>query len=363
MEVLHEPPKASSFTPLAEHQSTTPASFYSGPPVLHYYSDRSKLLVLEHEVESISAFTPLLQRATSVTSQPHSNGAGEANGHDAADTQPQPQPPSTQKVLDDVDVWVTSDKLFLFSPTANAGLSIPYPSISLHAIQSLPVPQPSSGPGSSTNAPVQGQGVYMQLISSSEEQADDDELDSISLTIIPTASGPPQTQPGDDNVDPDADPIAAEDKPLQTPIMAMFTALSNCSNLHPDPVDPGDEEDQDDPSQSRLFQAGLAFPGASDGGLPPAMPGSGGWITAENMHEFVDEDGNWIENENEGDEPRAEDIAQDDRLSLGPGAGTVRSREEEGDGHADGEAGDGAEETKWQRTSLDIRPPYHGKAQ
>jgi len=336
MDVLHEPPKASSFTPLAEHQSTTPASFYSGPPVLHYYSDRSKLIVLEHEVESISAFTPLLQHATSA-SQPHSNA--ETNGHDADS---QPQAPSTQKVLDDVDVWVTSDKLFLFSPSANTGLSIPYPSISLHAIQSLPVPQPSAG--SSTNAPVQGQGVYMQLISSSEEEADD-EPDSISLTIIPTASGPPETQAQSaEDVDPDTDPIAAEDKPLQTPIMAMFTALSNCSNLHPDPVDPGDEDQ--DPSQSRLFQAGLAFPGASDGGLPPAMPGSGGWITAENMHEFLDEQGNWIENE--GDEDEAEEGAQDD--GLGPGAGTVRPREE-GDGPADGEAGDGAEETKWQRTS------------
>ncbi len=338
MEVLHEPPKASSFTPLAEHQSTTPASFYSGPPVLHYYSDRSKLIVLEDEVESISAFTPLLQHATSA-SQPHSN-AGESNGH-AADTPP--QAPSTQKVLDDVDVWVTSDKLFLFSPTANAGLSIPYPSISLHAIQSLPVPQPS---GSSTNAPVQGQGVYMQLVSSSEEEADD-EPDSISLTIIPTASGPPDTQTqtqSADDVEPDTDAIAAEDKPLQTPIMAMFTALSNYSNLHHDPVDAGDEDQ--DPSQSRLFQAGLAFPGASDGALPPAMPGSGGWITAENIHEFLDEEGNWIQNE--GDEEEAEEGAQDD--GLGPGAGTVRPREE-GNGHGDGEAGDGAEDTKWQRTS------------
>ena len=36
------------------------------------------------------------------------------------------------------------------------------------------------------------------------------------------------------------------------------------------------------------------FTGSADGGLPPPMPGSSGWITAENVHEYFDEDGNWI---------------------------------------------------------------------
>ena len=179
----------------------------------------------------------------------------------------------------------------------------------------------------------------MQLISSTEApDAEDTEPESVSVTIIPTASAPPPTATADD-------PTIAEDRQEQTPVVAMFNALSNCSNLHPDPVEPGDEEDG---GGSRLFQAGLAFPGTSDGGLPPAMPGSGGWITAENMHEFVDEDGNWIEGREEEDD--AEDEAEAER--LGPGAGTVRTRGEEdgGDGGA-GEDGDGEDETKWQRTS------------
>ncbi|KAI1615296.1 regulator of volume decrease after cellular swelling-domain-containing protein [Exophiala viscosa] len=308
MEVLREPPKTTSFVSLAEHQSRTPASFYEGPPVLHYYSDRSKLIILESEIDSAAAFAPLLEKATS---QSQVNGS-ETNGDSEAHRK--------GKVVEDIDVWVTSDKLFLFSDAASAGIAIPYPSISLHAIQSLP--QPSIG---------EQQGLYMQLITSTDAPQDEDiEPESISVTIIPTASAPPETANEND---------PAEDKPEQTPVQAMFTALSNCSNLHPDPIDPGDEEDG---GASRLFQSGLAFPGASDGGLPPAMPGSGGWITAENMHEFVDENGNFIDNEEE------EEGGQDESENLGPGAGTVRPREDE---HEDGNGGDLSEDTKWQRTS------------
>jgi nucleotide-sensitive chloride channel 1A len=211
-------------------------------------------------------------------------------------------------------------KLFLYSNTALAGVSIPYPSISLHAIQSLP--EPSVG---------EQQGVYMQLESSKEPSgAEDLEPESISVTVIPTAAAPPAVATEND---------PAEDKPEQTPVQAMFTALSNCSNLHPDPADP-EEEEYD--GGSRLIQAGLAFPGAADGGLPPAMPGSGGWITAENMHEFVDEDGNWIENENENDD------AEETGEPLGPGAGSIRTRE---DGAAAGDNDAQVDETKWRRTS------------
>ena len=55
-------------------------------------------------------------------------------------------------------------------------------------------------------------------------------------------------------------------------------------------------------------------------GLPPPVPGSGGWITAENVGEFFDEEGGWR------------------------GAGRVRGREEGEEGEGDGE------ETKWRRT-------------
>jgi len=66
------------------------------------------------------------------------------------------------------------------------------------------------------------------------------------------------------------------------------------------------------------------------------MPGSGGWITAENVSEYFDEEGNW----------------RGAREGLGEGAGSVRRREED-DGEVNGHGGveemEG-EETKWRRT-------------
>ena len=66
------------------------------------------------------------------------------------------------------------------------------------------------------------------------------------------------------------------------------------------------------------------------------MPGSGGWITAENMDQYFDGEGNWIGGDDDEDE-------KNEGETLGPGAGTVRTREE-GDE-------DTTDETKWQRTS------------
>lgn len=172
----------------------------------------------------------------------------------------------------------------------------------------------------------------MQLMASTDVamqncgDEEDIEPESISLTIVPTASAPPQAA--------GSDALEIEAEPEQTPAQALFNALSNCSNLHPDPVEDDDESAQG----SRLIQAGLAIPlGGEDTGLPPPMPGSGGWITAENMHEFVDENGNWIEGAGDEDEEDA---------PLGPGAGTVRPRDEDDDGDVpiDGD------ESKWQRT-------------
>ncbi|KIW79736.1 hypothetical protein Z517_06350 [Fonsecaea pedrosoi CBS 271.37] len=334
MEILREPPKASSFVPLIEHQSATPASFYNGPPVLHYYSDRSKLIVLEHEARSVPAFAPLLQHLGS-QEQPQQTGANGAESNGDSEAR------GKQKVVENVDVWVTSDKLFLYSNDANAGLSIPYPSISLHAIQSLPQPSPS-----------EQQGLYMQVVSfpSSEMAAQDEdaEPDSISVTVIPTASAPPQVASTGSGTAEDG--LEGEDKPEQTPVVAMFNALSTCSNLHPDPVE---DEEEGDEGGSRLFRAGLAFPGSTDGGLPPAMPGSGGWITAENMHEYFDEEGNWIggDDQEEADEERGDQDGPGADEPLGPGAGTVRPRQDTEQGNGDASGAKDAEETKWRRTS------------
>jgi chloride channel, nucleotide-sensitive, 1A len=246
-------------------------------------------------------------------------------------------------------------KLYLFSAAASAGLSIPYPTISLHAIQTLPADTPSASAASPPS-----QGVYMQLttLSGGDDQVmgdgdgaeddDDFEPESLALTIVPSALGAPSSafsqQPAaeDDDHNNDGDEPPQPDQQPQTPAQALFTALSACSNLHPDPIQDGDQADDDDGTgQSRLIQSGLAIPlggagGGGDDGLPPPMPGSGGWITAENMHEFVDAEGNFLPD----DEMEGEENGEGEAEALGPGAGTVRARDF---GEQDGDA-------KWQRT-------------
>ena len=212
-----------------------------------------------------------------------------------------------------------SRNLLLYSPSAEIGLSIPYPTIALHAIQSLPAPPTS-----------EQQGLHMQLlsnISNTEAGDEDDEADSISFTIIPQNDAPPPLA----ITDPDNH---TDDHSPQPPTLAMFTALSNCSNLHPDLANDDQVATLQD---SALFQAGMIMPGDTSGGLPPPMPGSGGWITEENMGEYFDEQGNWIGGDNAEEEQ-----------ALGAGAGTIRPRGEDEDDAAEGNGA--TDESKWRRT-------------
>lgn len=130
----------------------------------------------------------------------------------------------------------------------------------------------------------------------------DDDFNTVDLTIIPP---PSETTPS----------LASQ----------LYEAIASCSNLHPDPNDDG-EDDEDE--YDRIVFEGAAehealegfsgvLRGAAGGGLPPPMPGSGGWITADNVHEYFDEDGNWIGNGGEAEE-------------LGEGAGRTRTRDELG---------------------------------
>ena len=226
-------------------------------------------------------------------------------------------------------------KFLLYAPTTSTGLSITYPSISLHAIQRLKLPSPSSDSE-------EVQGLYMQIANptpAGSASNDDEEEESITMTIVPpttpigTAQDQDQTQTQTDGETGAAEPESATQK--------LYAAVSACSNLHPDPVLPGDEEYGDyDDEEGEGEGEGQEPVLQLQPGMPPPMPGSSGWITAENMHEFFDEEGNWIAG---GEEPT---------LPLGPGAGTVRQREgeegQEGQGEGVNEGQD--DETKWQRT-------------
>jgi nucleotide-sensitive chloride channel 1A len=133
-------------------------------------------------------------------------------------------------------------------------------------------------------------------------------------------------------------------------VQTLFAAVSTCSNLHPDPISQDDEEMDEYGTDRIMFEGNVGYEGisglpgvargASDGGLPPPFPGSGGWITAENVGEYFDAEGNWLGNGDENEE------------ALGEGAGAVRGRNEAGDlaTGVNGHQEDGEEVHKRQRT-------------
>lgn len=147
-------------------------------------------------------------------------------------------------------------------------------------------------------------------------------MDTVELTLIPQSN--PTTA--------DASEAAV------TEAKKLYQAISDCSDLNPDPVDQ-DDEDMEDAAERIVFEGDYqpvegyegVYAGNAGGGLPPPIPGSGGWITAENMHEFFDADGNWIGGGNAtviGDE---EEGVSDE---LGGGAGVVHGRDEEETGES-----------------------------
>lgn len=198
-------------------------------------------------------------------------------------------------LVKDVEVWVNSEyalphlhlytisltshsrNLILFQNTPKpTGVSIPYPSIALHGI-------------------TKKNGVEALLMNLSLNDAEtvnaDEDIDVLEIIILP--------------------PTHDTEAP-QNCIQEIFGAMNTCADLHPDADD--DEEGEQD----------LTAPGAT------------GWITAENMDEYLDENGNFVGTVIGGEE-------------LGPGAGTVRQRDgdEEEESATNGVNG---HEEKYQRT-------------
>ena len=138
--------------------------------------------------------------------------------------------------------------------------------------------------------------MYLQLnLHDPETINSDDEIQTVDLTIIPS-----------DVSYPTAEEITSSSE-SPSPGSLLFDALSACANLHPDPASPGSD------------------------GEPEIAPGTGGWITAENMSDFLDADGNFV-----------------GISSLGPGAGVIHAREEETE---EVNGADETKDTKWQRSS------------
>ena len=169
--------------------------------------------------------------------------------------------------------------------------------------------------------------MNLELADPNAVSDEDEDMDVIELTLIPS--------------------LSTSDSGTSA-IQTLFEAVSNCSNLHPDPGFQDDEEMADGGADSRIvFEGSVGYEGisglpgvvqgAADGGLPPPFPGSGGWITAENVSEYFDADGNWIGENSDGP-------------TLGEGAGRVRASDEVEDGGANGHGVPDSEDNKRART-------------
>lgn len=218
----------------------------------------------------------------------------------------------------------------MFNTKTSVGLEIPYPVIALHAMQHKtdPAADDAASNGEANKAPC----VLLQL-DLSDGGDDDETFDTIQLTLVPPATSTDLSSP------------AQEGSVVKTEQEKLFDAITACQNLHPDPVDEEDEEDEDDDYADRIvFESAVdgsaegieglpgVFRGSATGDLPPPMPGSTGWITAENVGEYFDADGNWIGGGN--------DEAEEDGDELGAGAGRVRAREEINGHEANGDEGE-----------------------
>ncbi|KAK4099555.1 glycosyltransferase family 31 protein [Parathielavia hyrcaniae] len=273
VEKVRSPFALSDYVPLSEHQEQTPDSFYDGKPVLHYHATSAKAWIPGSQLGKLPFFP------ADLSSEPTAPENSALNGQ-------------TEETIEQrVDLFVNSRNLSIFCPSAECGVSIPYQQISIHAVKTL----------RSSTSDQTFPSVYLQL-ELAEGGAGDDDFDTVELTLIPNL------QPSSGSTAQSEGGPAPTRKPEAT---QLFEAISECSNLNPDPVQDGDDDDGEDEDGAQVIFEGDheaiqgftgVFAGASDGGLPPAMPGSGGWITAENVHEFFDEEGNWIGGNEEGGE-------------------------------------------------------------
>ncbi|KAI7374894.1 hypothetical protein KC336_g20105, partial [Hortaea werneckii] len=271
-------PQVEDFTPLDQHQEQTPQSFFAAKPVLHLQSPRATVAISKEDADKNADFGHL--------------GSREEEADSIS--------------FKDIDVWVTSRYLILWSPVAEKGLRIPYPTITIHAQE--------------------GQAVLLELNLSDSNTADED-LEFIQLRIFPTA-----TSGGFEA------PAAAVDAGVNghangnsdaAPVKVLYDAISACQELNPDPNPEGDEDEE----------GGM-------GGFDETAPGATGWITSENMADFMDEDGNFRMPEDATVIGGEEDGEEEGADGLGAGAGRRRAANE-----VDAEDGAAQDETKWQRTS------------
>ncbi|KAI6912545.1 hypothetical protein KC318_g1530 [Hortaea werneckii] len=274
-ETVTRKPQVEDFTPLDQHQEQTPQSFFAAKPVLHLQSPRATVAISKEDAEKNADFGHLGSRE-------------EEEGGSIS--------------FKDIDVWVTSRYLILWSTAAEKGLRIPYPTITIHAQE--------------------GQAVLLELNLSDSNTADED-LEFIQLRIFPTTTSGGSKAPESAGVN-----GHASGNSDAAPVKVLYDAISACQELNPDPNPEGDDDEE-----------------GGVGGFDETAPGATGWITSENMADFMDEDGNFKMPEGATVIGGEDDAAEEEADGLGAGAGRRRAANE-----VDAEDGAAQDETKWQRT-------------
>jgi len=323
--ILSSAPDTTSFTPLSEHQSSTPATFFGAKPVLHASFTNADVLLSPRDLKSWGHWREVFSTPSS-SRQTAANGT---NGTSPDTHQGEDDTIENKLVYTSISSFITSDSVILFSSATlpSKAISIPYPSISLHATQRINAPSehayssPSQEQDGSSQT--QKQALYLQLDIGdpfTRNPADDeDEGQTVEMLIVPSTSTDSNTTEAD---------VTNTSQTPQTQadlVKQIFESISRCADLHPDLANPDSDEDMDDGEGGRA--GGLAALLAGGGG----MPGVGGWITSENVDEFAARFGDDGEGEIDADGVEG--------AELGPGAGARRTREE----------GEDDDETKWQR--------------
>ncbi|KAF2719012.1 hypothetical protein K431DRAFT_252252 [Polychaeton citri CBS 116435] len=297
LEAFDIAPTASDFTALSEHQEQTPNTFFASKPVLHLHCPLAKLKFAHVQAQNQPAIKALQATAP--------NNATQTNGADPADI-----------LIHGTDVWVTSKHLILWSTNTSKGVRVPYPTITITAQD--------------------GDAVLLELNFTDQNSNDDEDIEFMQMRIFPDTVVHDPASTSSTETNPPTQQTNGDGSSGPAPAVALWQAIFDCQELNPDPQTQEDDEDAFDET----------------------APGATGWITADNMQDFMDEDGNLKipddgtvvygeEGGGAGNNEAGSTVLDGESASgeLGAGAGRTRTA-------AEVEAADGGddEESKWRRT-------------
>lgn len=290
LEQLMQAPQLDDFTALSQHQEQTPGSFFAGKPVLHLYAPAAvvKVPVEPYEAAQAHPDRDLIKQLL--------------GGH-------APVPSDGNLSIEGVDVWVTSRHVLLYSPAASSGVQISYPTITITAQD--------------------GGDVLLELNLSDADTADED-IQHVQMRIFATNIERHANTTADAESEPQSGANGTTSHNHIAIATAVWRAISDCQELNPDPPAAGEDgEDRED---------------AGEEAFDETAPGATGWITSENMADFMDQSGNFRVPAGMtvigGEDDQAETAEP-----LGEGAGRSRTAAE-----FDAEEGAYGDDNKWQRT-------------